>query len=288
MAKGYRTCQGSSDFNSGVSQCPGQTGKVKAIILVMHGYKLPATLSADELEKACHANRPGRLYPIKTVVEYEPSGGEAQTSATGYGPTKVTGFSAKEDTYTLDSYDANLKANLMLAKKAQMDAYIVDENNVIYGMSDGTDQMAGIPMAGVYPGGQDFDSSSQVANLTVTLLYQDYEKYMKNAYAIQAGFDVVGALQGLVYVDFVKVEDTKYKLVEHFGGMDVTEYYGALLQTNAEEALPDVTSVSYAGGLITVATGEPVLAAPSVLQTVGITGIEQWTGSASSSSGVGE
>lgn len=280
MAKGYRTCQGSSEFNSGVSKCPGQTGKVKAIILVMHGYKLPATLSADELEKACHADRPARIYPIKTVVEYEPSGGEAQTSATGYGPTKITGFSAKEDTFTLDNYDAGLKANLMLAKKAQMDAYIVDENNVIYGMSDGTDQMAGIPMAGIYPGGQDFDSSSQAANLTVTLLYQDYEKYMKNAYAIEAGFDVEGALQGLSYVDFVSVGDTKYKLIEHFGGMDVTEYYGSLLQENAEEALPDVTSVSYADGVITVATGTPVLAKPSVLQGLGITGIEQWSDSA--------
>lgn len=280
MAKGYRTCQGASEFNSGVSKCPGQTGKVKAIILVMHGYKLPATLSADELEKACHADRPARLYPIKTVVEYEPSGGEAQTSATGYGPTKITGFSAKEDTFTLDNYDAGLKANLMLAKKAQMDAYIVDENNVIYGMSDGTDQMAGIPMAGIYPGGQDFDSSSQAANLTVTLLYQDYEKYMKNAYAIEAGFDVEGALQGLSYVDFVSIESTKFKLIEHFGGMDVTEYYGSLLQENAEEALPDVTSVSYADGVITVATGTPVLAKPSVLQGLGITGIEQWTDSA--------
>lgn len=280
MAKGYRTCQGSSEFNSGVSKCPGQTGKVKAIILVMHGYKLPATLSADELEKACHADRPARLYPIKTVVEYEPSGGESQTSATGYGPTKITGFSAKEDTFTLGNYDAGLKANLMLAKKAQMDAYIVDENNVIYGMSDGTDQMAGIPMAGIYPGGQDFDSSSQAANLTVTLLYQDYEKYMKNAYAIEAGFDVEGALQGLSYVDFVSIESTKFKLIEHFGGMDVTEYYGSLLQENAEEALPDVTSVSYADGVITVATGTPVLAKPSVLQGLGITGIEQWTDSA--------
>ena len=260
MAKGYRKCPGLAEFNTGKSVCVLDPGKIKSVILVMHGQKLPDTLSAEELEKACHADRPGRLFPLKTVVEYEPSGGEAQTNATGYGPTKLTGFSAKVDTLTL------------------FDAYLVDDNNVIYGMNDGTDALAGIPLSGVYPGGQDWDSSGTEANLTVTLMFQDYEKYVKNADVAACDFEVTDALKGLVYVDFVSTEDTKYKLVEHFGGLDITEYYGALLQTNAEEALPGVTSVSYADGVLTIATGTPVLAKPSALQAVGITGIEQWTG----------
>lgn len=279
MAKGYRTCPGVSSFNTGVSVCPLDPGKVKAIILVVHGKKLPATLTADEVEKACHADRPDRIYPIKTVVEYEPSGGEAQTSATGYGPTKITGYSAKTDTYTLDNCDLNLKANLMAIKNTAMDAYLVDENNIIYGMNDGTDVLAGIPLSGVYPGGQDFDSSGTDANLTVTLMYQDYEKYVKNADLVQAGFDMVNALKGLVYVEFRNVESTKYKLVEHYGGLDITEYYGQLLQKDAETAIPDASSVSYSAGVITVASGTPSLASPSVLQGVGITGIEQWASS---------
>lgn len=88
MATDYRQCPGVATFNTGNSVCVLDPGKVKAIILVMHGYKLPKTLTADALEAACHADRPGRIFPIKTIVEYAPSGGEAQTSATGYGPTK--------------------------------------------------------------------------------------------------------------------------------------------------------------------------------------------------------
>lgn len=279
MAKKYRECPGVANFNTGVSACPLDPGKVKAIILVVHGKKLPSSISAETLEEACHADRPDRIYPIKTVVEFEPSGGEAQTSATGYGPTKITGYSAKTDTYTLDNCDLNLKANLMAIKNTAMDAYLVDENNIIYGQNDGTDVLAGIPLSGVYPGGQDFDSSGTDANLTVTLMYQDYEKYVKNADLIQADFDVVNALKGLVYVEFVSEDATKYKLIEHYGGLNITEYYGQLLQTNAETAIPDATSVSYANGLITVASGTPSLASPSVLQGVGITGIEQWASS---------
>ena len=284
MAKGYRRCPGLAEFNTGKSVCVLDPGKIKSVILVMHGQKLPDTLSAEELEKACHADRPGRIFPLKTVVEYEPSGGEAQTNATGYGPTKLTGYSAKVDTLTLDDFDASLKANLMAVKNVAFDAYLVDDNNVIYGMNDGTDVLAGIPLSGVYPGGQDWDSSGTEANLTVTLMFQDYEKYVKNADVMACDFNVTDALKGLVYVDFVSVDSTKYKLVEHFGGLDVTEYYGALLQQNAAEALPDVTSVSYADGVLTVATGTPVLAKPSALQAVGITGIEQWTGTTSASS----
>lgn len=276
MVKGYRKCPGVSDFNTGVSVCPLDPGKVKAIILTAHGQKLPSTLSADALREACHADRPGRIYPIKTVVEYEPSGGEAQTSATGYGPTKITGFSAKTDTFTLDNSDLNLKANLMGVKNTALDAYLVDENNLIYGMDDGTDALAGIPMSGVYPGGRDWDSSGTDANLTVTLMYQDYEKYVKNADVVECGFDVVEALRGLVYVEFVSTESTKYKLVEHYGGLDITEHYGTLLQTNAESAIPDASSVSYADGVLTVASGTPKLAKPSVLEGLGIYGIEQW------------
>lgn len=276
MATDYRQCPGVATFNTGNSVCVLDPGKVKAIILVMHGYKLPKTLTADALEAACHADRPGRIFPIKTIVEYAPSGGEAQTSATGYGPTKITGYSPKNDVWTLENYDASLKANLMAAKNTAFDAYFVDENNVIYGMNDGTEELAGIELSGVYPGGQDWDSSGTEANLTIATMFKDYEKYIKNAGVKACDFDVVGALKGLVYVELVSTESKKYKLVEHFGRLDITPYYGALLQENATTALPGATSVSYANGVITVGEGEPTLASPSVLQGVGITGIEAW------------
>ena len=142
MAIDYRECPGLATFNTGNSVCVLDPGKVKAIILTIHGHKLPEDKSADAIEAACHADRPNRIFPIKTIVEYAPSGGEAQTSAIGYGPTKVMGYSAKNDVWTLQDYDASLKANLMAAKNVAFDAYFVDENNIIYGMNDGTEYLA--------------------------------------------------------------------------------------------------------------------------------------------------
>ena len=277
MSVDYRKCPGVATFNTGSSVCVLDPGKIKAIILTIHGHKIPTEKTAEAFEKACHADRPGRIFPIKTIVEYAPSGGEAQTSATGYGPTKVTSYSAKNDVWTLQDYDASLKANIMAAKNVAFDAYFVDENNVVYGVNDGTEDLAGIPLSGVYPGGQDWDSSGTEANLTIATMFKDYEKYVKNADVRVYDFDVVDALKGLVYVDLVSTESNKYKLIEHFGKLDITEYYGELLAKNAEKVLIGATSASYADGVITtVGEGSITLASPSVLQESGITGIEAW------------
>lgn len=276
MAIDYRKCPGVATFNTGSSVCVLDPGKIKAIILTIHGHKIPTEKTVEAFEKACHADRPGRIFPIKTIVEYAPSGGEAQPSATGYGPTKVGSYSAKNDVWTLQDYDASLKANLMAVKNVAFDAYFVDENNVIYGMNDGADVLAGIPLSGVYPGGQDWDSSGTEANLTIATMFKDYEKYVKNADVRAYDFDVVDALKGLVYVDLVSIEEKKYKLIEHFGKLDITEFYGELLQKNAITVLPNAIDVTYANGIITINEGTAELASPSVLQKSGITGIEAW------------
>lgn len=272
----YRECPGTSTFNTGNSVCPLDPGKIKAIILTIHGHKLPSDLTAEALETACHADRPDRIFPIKTIVEYAPSGGEAQTAAVGYGPTKVTGYSARSDVWTLEDFYSSLQANLAMAKNVAFDAYFVDENNVIFGQKDDTDELAGIPLSGVYPGGQPWDSSGTDASLTITTMFKDWEKYLKNADFIQADFDVVDALRGLVYVDLVADgAEGKYKLVEHFGGLNITSYYGDLLASQATKALPSATGVTYADGVLS-GSGDMTLAAASVLQSAGILGIEAW------------
>ena len=103
-------------------------------------------------------------------------------------------------------------------------------------MNDGTEYLAGIPLSGVYPGGQDWDSSGTEANLTVATMFKDYEKYIKSADVSAYKFDVVEALKGLVYVELKSMESGKYKLVEHFGKLDITEHYGELLAKNATTA----------------------------------------------------
>lgn len=276
MRTDYRLCGGSAaGFNTGQNFCPLQPGKAKAVILTYHGKKLPVNLTAEEIEKACHADGQDRIFPITGISEYATSGGEANTSENGYAGSSITGYSARTDTFTLSKYNIALQANLVSNKATTFDMYVVDENDVIYGVDDASDSLAGIPLTGVYPTGQPFSSSGQVAYLAFNALYADTEAYMKNVSAKGVTFNLVGALVGLVFAEFVEIEEGKYKLVDHYDRTDLTSYYGALIAQNASEALASGSTASYAGGVLTI-SGEPRLAAPSVLQGLGITGIEQW------------
>lgn len=276
MRTDYRLCGGSAaGFNTGQNFCPLQPGKAKAVILTYHGKKLPTDLTAENLEKYCHADGMDRIFPILNISEYATSGGDANVSDNGYAGSSITGYSDRTDTFTLSKYNMALQANLISNKATPFDMYVVDENDVIYGVDDGSDSLAGIPLTGVYPTGQPFSSSGQVAYLAFNALYADTEAYMKNASAKGATFNVLGALIGLVFVDFVEIEEGKYKLVDHYDRTDLTSYYGAQISQNASDALASGSTASYADGVLTI-SGAPKLAAPSVLQGLGITGIEQW------------
>lgn len=67
MATDYRKCPGVATFNTGSSVCVLDPGKIKAIILTIHGHKIPTENTAEAFEKACHADRPGRIFPIKRL-----------------------------------------------------------------------------------------------------------------------------------------------------------------------------------------------------------------------------
>lgn len=276
MRTDYRLCGGSAaGFNTGQNFCPLQPGKAKAVILTYHGKKLPANLTAEEIEKACHADGQDRIFPITGISEYATSGGEANTTENGYAGSSITGYSSRTDTFTLAKYNMSLQANLVSNKATTFDMYVVDENDVIYGVDDASDSLAGIPLTGVYPTGQPFSSSGQTAYLAFNALYADIEAYMKNASAKGVTFNLVGALAGLVFAEFIEIEEGKYKLVDHYDRTDLTSYYGAQIAAKASTVLVSGSTVSYEDGVLTI-SGEPKLAVPSVLQENGITGIEQW------------
>lgn len=274
MRKDYRQCGGGNGFNTGANFCPLQPGKVKGIILTYHGKKLPAELTADSLEEACHADGMDRIFPILNVSEYAVSGGEATTSENGYAGSEITGYSSRTDTFTLAKFNLSLQANMVANKATLFDMYPFDEDNVIYGLDDGTDELAGIPLSGIYPTGQMFTSSGQKAYLAFNAIFADTENYMAHASVRSTEVNLLAVLKGLVYVDFIST-DGGFKMVDHYDRTDLTEYYGASLAEKASTALTGVTSLSYENGILK-GTGEPSLANPSVLQANGIIGIEQW------------
>lgn len=277
----FRTCK-ASRLNTGGSACPIDWGKVKGAILVEHGKKLTELDEASPAEKllaACHADGASRIYPIGTFVEYAREGGEVQTNAVGYGGTKITGISARNDTYTLDVPNEALNATLLASKSKQWDAYFYDENNVIYGQRDDDGSLAGIPMQCVYSNLSEHPTSGDPASHTVTFCMKDAEKYLKNIAYVQCDFDLEDALIGLTPVELVEMTSGNYKILEEFGSYDRTEeIVSGVNAGDLVDMFNDATTVSFNSGTNVLAiTGSGVVSikSPSYLFTSGIaTGVE--------------
>lgn len=282
-----RQCNG-SNFHSGKSVCEIDYDKIKSLVLVKHGVKLDYS-TADALRESCHAAVPSRAYGFPGIINWEPNGGEAQTSQVGYGPTMYNGMSARNDALTLDKFRHYQRAEILKNAEEEFDAYFIDARNNIYGLNDGTDTLAGIPVS-IYPSGNDHPGASDKASLVINVVYTDVEEYMLNLDVEPLSYNANNYVMGLMPVVFESVGDTstpnKYKLVEFFGKGDCTAKYGELIADAASSVLNGVTSATYnaADNTLTL-TGSgtpsqlnPTLKAASVLCTNGIYGIEQYAG----------
>ncbi len=262
---------------TGKSGCQIDFGKIKALIIVPHGKTLGSSLTQGSFETKCHADLPNRIYPIKTVVEYAKNGGEPQTSAVGYGGNGVTGISAQTDTFTIDKFSEHLAANLTKCMNKHVDVYYVDENNLLIGINNGGDDLAGIPMSTVYPTVIPHPTSSAKASLTVSFCLEDARAAIENFDYVQLDFNPMEELNGLVSVDLVETASGKFKIIETIGGYDRTAEFGSVIATAASSVLNGVTTASYADGLLTLTVSSgatPSLKAPSVLLSNDIAGIE--------------
>lgn len=278
--KKYRDC-GSEIFNTGSSKCPFVPDYVKVIILTPEDMVIEDDELEESLEEMIHANRPGRIYPIGPIAEYAPSGGEAQTSKQGYGPSQITSYSELVEVWTLENYDEGLLANLMKLKNERMRALFIDKNNVVYGQHDTDTTIKGYLMSSIYPSSvQRFKTSGDNATMAVSLVYDDVEKAWIETKSLQSETDLIEKAKGLVWVDVVKVGDSgsNYKVVEHYGKYDLTTAYGALL-AKTEGVWEGVSAAQYNaddGTLNLTSDGTPALLSPEQLLTAGIKGIEQW------------
>ena len=277
-----RTCKTASFF-SGQSNCEINYDKIKALLLVKHGTKLSyATL--EDLRTACHADLPNRAYGFPPIINWEPSGGEAQFSQIGYGPNAYNGMSARTDALTLDAFRHYLRAQILENANEVYDMYLIDLQNNLYGLNDGTDILAGIPVT-IYPSGNDHPGASDKASLVVNVAYQDVEYYMLHLDVEPLDYDALSGVYGLMPVTLEKVgtSGNNYKVVEFYGKGDATAKYGALIAEAADSVLNGATAATYNAAdntlAITASQGAtPTLKAASVLATNGIYGIEPYTG----------
>ena len=272
--KKYRDC-GSEIFNTGSSKCPFVPDYVKVIILTPEDMVIRDDELEESLEEMIHANRPGRIYPIGPIAEYAPSGGEAQTSKQGYGPSQITSYSELVEVWTLENYDEGLLANLMKLKNERMRALFIDKNNVVYGQHDTDTTIKGYLMSSIYPSSvQRFKTSGDNATMAVSLVYDHVEKAWIETKSLQSETDLIEKAKGLVWVDVVKVGDSgsNYKVVEHYGKYDLTTAYGALL-AKTEGVWEGVSAAQYNaadGTLNLTSDGTPALLSPEQLSLIHI------------------
>lgn len=277
-----RKCS-SANLNTGASKCPPEFGKMKGAILVESGTKLPADLTAESLEGLVHADRPNRVYGIVTFTEYAKNGGEIQTAANGYAGEEATGVSARKDTFTLNRFYPELHAALTKCLNKAWDVYFFDEDNVLYGLNDGTDVLAGYPMTTIYSDATPHPTSSARSTMSVTFSHADPKQAITAFDYVQLGFNPQKLTLGLVEVSLGKLDDkvNGYKIYEVVGGNDVTSIYGPLIVAATTTVINgSTTAVSYdsAADVLTIAAeGGAVISlkSPSTLYESGIKGIEQ-------------
>lgn len=273
-----RTCK-SAQLNTGSSACKIDWSKVVGGILVEPGTKLPEDITGEKLAELCHAKRPERILPISPFLEYAKNGGEAQVNAVGYGPNQYNGLNAQTDTFTLGRFDEVLNAQLLKCASKEWNAYFWNKDYMLIGYNDGTDLLAGIPMSTIYPTSTQFPTSGAKSTMTVSFCHMDAEDSQLHFDYIPLEFNPKSFLKGLVNVKLEKqTAANQYKIVEEIGGYDRTEEFGKLVADKAAEVMNNVTSATYADGVITIVakdSGVPSLKSPDVLFENGIKGIEQ-------------
>lgn len=277
-----RTCN-TAHFNTGVSKCPPDFGKMIGAIIVADGAKLPADLTADKLEKLAHASGDERIYGIVKFIEYAKNGGEAQTSTNGYGPEEFTGFSSRKDTYTLNKFYPELHAAITRTAHLPRGVYFFDENNVLYGINDGTDVLAPFNMACVYSDATPHPTSSAKATMTVSFAFEDAKAAAVDFDFVKLDFKPLKLTLGLLGVRLKKLdsETNSYKLYEDVGGYDLTPIYGPLFADAGTDVFNGTTTaVTYDASTrtltIAASTGSEVsLKSPAELYEKDIKGIEQ-------------
>ena len=277
-----RSCA-SNSFFTGKSVCEIDYDKIKYLLLTKHGVKLQYD-TLDNLRAMCHADLPNRAYGFPQIVNWEPNGGEVQTSQVGYGPNVYNGVSARTDAFIVDKFRHYLRAEILKNVDEEFDMYLIDAKNNLYGLNDDTDELAGIPVT-IYPSGNDHPGASDKASLAVNVSYVDVEEYMMKLDVVPLDYAARSAVYGLMPVTLEKVGSSgnNYKLVEYYGKGDATAKFGELISDNVASVLNGATAATYdaTNNYITVTLASdstaPTLKAASVLEANGIYGIEPFS-----------
>lgn len=274
--RSIRNCK-RGELNTGKSKCPLDFANILGAVVVEPGYEWPSDATAESIREACHADRPERIMPIMTFVEYAKDGGEPNVNAVGYGGKQVTNIGARTDTFTLDKFYPDLAASLSKGMNMPYEVFYFDENNVVYGRRSG-DKLRGFPITTLYPTVTHHPTSGNPATLTVSFAFENARDAIEEFDFVESDFNLKDSLVGLTAVELVSTGTNKYKIIEKVGGYDLTSKFGSIIAEDATDVLNGVTSATYSSATeeltITASSdGTPSLKTPAELFEAGIEGI---------------
>ena len=182
-------------------------------------------------------------------------------------------------------YYPELDSSLMNTANSEWDVYLIDEDNFIHGINDGSDSLAGYPMSSVYSESTPMPTSSARASMQVVFCHENAKLSKVAADYHPLGFKLNYKITtlGLIGVKLQKTGDSgnDYKLFEVRGGFDVTPIYGPLIADAGSAVISGATSaITYNEDTQTLtiasAAGADIRLKPaSVLYENDIKGIEQ-------------
>lgn len=260
---------------TGNERCAKTEGDLRAIILTDRAARYPLDAATFEaaLQGYVYDNTLQRMYPIKDVISFDPTGNETETSDLGNGYVVPIRNNQYVTTIRLDGGDCLLK-ELMKFNGRPMRAFRVDDQNYVYGTvvtgNDGDDMFAGFK---VTPWVRNVGQTGTDAYALYLELYYtiDYRQEQSNMNAIALSGDALP--DGLVPVIF----DGQH-VIGRCSGVDYTQQYGsewtAAMFLNASGANPTELTYNSATNTLTLTpTAAYRVADAAALAALGIYGI---------------
>jgi hypothetical protein len=215
---------------------------------------------------------------IGGVVDYQPTGGDVQTSQEGFGSDDPIGLNAKRVDITINSGGLCLLKQLKKLNGKQVRIFLVDNNNVAYGtvaVLNGVEKFRGF-LCKVWAAKRDNTGSQNGAIIFSVFFAANYENEENNLAAIA----LTETYEGLTGVILKKTGTAKAKFVIACSADDLTTTYGDDLgvpDLYVNSAGGNPTGVVYSattGDLTFTPAGKYKIADAATLEANGIAGYE--------------
>ena len=224
-------CPAKARVHTKVDSCSMFEGKPHG--LIFHDARVSYTpdedIFNDEIQAAITVEGAERITPImQGITDYQPTGGDVQTSQEGFGPDVPIGLNAKSVIFVINKGGLCLYKQLAKLNGQTLRVLEVDNTRRAYGTAfdqKGEERFRGF-LCTVYVSRRNNTGSQEGAILLNVYYSVDYEKEDNNVAAIPLAEDI----EGLSGVLLKRVDVDKAKFVSACSDVDLTDTYNTSLE----------------------------------------------------------